>query len=49
MEKTSLAIYGFEDRIDIISHGALREDLSLDEFYNGILKTVNKEFSEIFL
>ncbi len=43
------AIYGFEDRVEIISHGTLREDLTLDEFYNGISKPINKEFAEIFL
>lgn len=42
------AMYGFEDCIEIISHGLLREDLSKDEFYKGVSKPVNEVFADIF-
>lgn len=49
IEKIPPAIYAFDDRIEIISQGTLRKDLSIDDFYNGVSKPVNEEFASIFL
>lgn len=49
VDKVPPAIYGFENRIEIISHGLLREDLSREDFYKGVSKPVNEAFADIFL
>ncbi len=43
------AVYGFDNRVEIISQGVLREDLSREEFFNGISKPVNRELADIML
>lgn len=43
------AIYGFEDRVEIISQRVLRDDLTEEEFFNGVSKPVNEELANIFL
>ncbi len=43
------AVYGFDDRVEIISQGVLREDRSREEFFNGISKPVNRELANIML
>lgn len=44
---TPPAVYAFDDRIEIISHGLLKQDLTIDEFYNGVSKPVNEELAKI--
>lgn len=39
----------FSDRIEIISNGALSPKLTMDDFYRGKSKPVNKSLSDIFL
>lgn len=43
------AIYGFEDRVEIISQGTLRDDLTQEDFFNSVSKPVNQELANIFL
>lgn len=49
VEQTPPAIYGFDDRLEIISYGLLTEGMTKDEFFNGISKPVNEEFAKIFM
>ena len=49
VEKTPPAIYGFDDRVEIISHGLLKEGMTKEEFFNGVSKPVNEEFAKIFM
>ena len=49
IDKIPPAIYGFEDRLEIISHGVLRDDLSIEDFYKGVSKPVNEALADIFL
>lgn len=49
VEQTPPAIYGFDDRVEIISHGLLVEGLSEEDFFNGVSKPVNEEFAKIFI
>ncbi len=44
---TPPAIYGFDDRVEIISHGKLKDDLTEDEFFKGVSKPVNDELAKI--
>ncbi len=46
-QQTPPAIYGFDDRVEIISHGKLKEDLTEDEFFRGVSKPVNEELAKI--
>lgn len=48
-QDTPPAIYGFDDRVEIISHGKLKEDLTEDEFFKGVSKPVNEELAKIFI
>ncbi len=48
-QENQVAVYGFDDRVEIISQGVLREDLSREEFFNGISKPVNRELADIML
>lgn len=41
------AIYIFDDRIEIVSTGGLPIDFSLDEFYAGISRPINKQLQKI--
>ena len=43
------AIYGFDDRVEIISQGILKKGMTQEEFFSGISKPVNEEFSKIFM
>lgn len=43
------AIYGFDDRIEIISHGLLKKGMTEDEFFSGVSKPINEEFAKIFM
>ena len=47
MQETPPAIYAFDDRIEIISHGLLNPDLTLDEFFSGVSKPVNESLAKI--
>ena len=49
VEKTPPAIYGFDDRVEIISYGLLKDGMTKDEFFNGVSKPVNEEFAKIFM
>lgn len=49
VEKTPPAIYGFDDRIEIISYGLLKEGMTKEEFFRGISNPVNDEFAKIFI
>lgn len=49
VEKTPPAIYGFDDRVEIISYGLLKDGMTKDEFFAGISKPVNEEFAKIFM
>lgn len=44
---TPPAVYAFDDRIEIISHGLLKKDLTIDEFYSGVSKPVNEDLAKI--
>ena len=48
-EKTPPAIYGFDDRVEIISYGLLKDGMTKEEFFKGISKPVNEEFAKIFM
>lgn len=48
-QKIPPAIYGFDDRVEIISYGLLKDGMTKDEFFNGISKPVNEEFAKIFM
>ena len=43
------AVYGYDDRVEIISHGLLTEGLTQEDFFNGVSKPVNEEFAKIFI
>lgn len=49
VEKIPPAIYGFDDRVEIISYGLLKDGMTKEEFFNGISKPVNEEFAKIFM
>ena len=49
VEKTPPAIYGFDDRVEIISYGLLKDGMTKEEFFNGVSKPVNEEFAKIFM
>ena len=42
------AVYIYEDRIEIVSDGGLPSALSVDDYFNGVSKPVNKRLLEIF-
>lgn len=42
------AVYIYDDKIEIISDGGLPSSLSVDDYFNGISKPVNKRMLEIF-
>ena len=46
-QNTPPAVYAFDDRIEIISHGLLKKDLTIDEFYSGVSKPVNEDLAKI--
>ena len=49
VEKVPPAIYGFDDRVEIISYGLLKDGMTKDEFFMGISNPVNEEFAKIFM
>lgn len=49
VEKTPPAIYGFDDRVEIISYGLLKDGMTKEEFFSGVSKPVNEEFAKIFM
>ncbi len=49
VEQTPPAIYGFDDRVEIISYGLLADNMTKEEFFNGISKPINEEFAKIFM
>ena len=49
IDQPSPAIYVYTNHIEIVSNGTLRSDLSIDEFYRGVSKPVNRELSDIFI
>lgn len=48
-QNTPPAVYAFDDRIEIISHGLLKKDLTIDEFYSGVSKPVNEDLAKILM
>lgn len=46
--KNPPAVYIFSDRIEIISTGGLSNNITDEEFYNGISKPVNEKLQKIF-
>ena len=49
VEKVPPAIYGFDDRVEIISYGLLKDGMTKEEFFMGISNPVNEEFAKIFM
>ena len=49
VEHTPPAIYGFDDRVEIISHGLLKKGMTQEEFFSGVSKPINEEFAKIFM
>ena len=49
VEKIPPAIYGFDDRIEIISHGILKKGMTQEDFFSGVSRPVNEEFAKIFM
>ena len=49
VEKVPPAIYGFDDRVEIISYGLLKGGMTKEEFFMGISNPVNEEFAKIFM
>ena len=49
VEKVPPAIYGFDDRVEIISYGLLKDGMTKDEFFIWISNPVNEEFAKIFM
>ncbi|MCD8373210.1 MAG: putative DNA binding domain-containing protein [Clostridia bacterium] len=49
VEQTPPAIYGFADRVEIISHGLLKRGMTEEEFFAGVSRPVNDEFAKIFM
>ena len=49
VEKVPPAIYGFDDRVEIISYGLRKDGMTKDEFFMGISNPVNEEFAKIFM
>ena len=49
VEHTPPAVYGYDDRVEIISHGLLTDGLTQEDFFNGVSKPVNEEFAKIFI
>lgn len=43
------AIYGFDNRIEIISQGVLKSGMTQEEFFAGVSKPINEEFAKIFM
>jgi predicted HTH transcriptional regulator len=48
VERIPPAIYGYDDRVEIISQGVLKSGMTQDEFFMGISKPINGEFAKIF-
>jgi predicted HTH transcriptional regulator len=48
VERIPPAIYGYDDRVEIISQGVLKRGMTEDEFFMGISKPINGEFAKIF-
>lgn len=48
-EQLCLAVYWFEDRLEIVSYGGLPRNLTKEEFLEGKTEPVNKELMKIFL
>lgn len=46
-QSTPPAVYAFDDRLEIISHGLLKNGLTIDEFYSGVSKPVNEDLAKI--
>lgn len=49
LDGTPPAVYGFDNRVEIISHGKLQPDLSKEDFFQGVSKPVNKELAQILI
>ena len=49
VEKVPPAIYGFDDRVEIISYGLLKDGMTKEEFFMGISNPVNEEFAKLFM
>lgn len=43
------SIYRFEDRMEIMSYGGLKDGLSKEDFFEGVSDPVNKELMDIFV
>ena len=43
------SIYWYEDRMEIMSYGGLKEGLSKEDFFEGVSDPVNKELMDIFV
>lgn len=48
LEMTPPAVYFFNDHLEIVSHGGLPYDLSLDDFFSNTSEPVNPTLFEIF-
>jgi predicted HTH transcriptional regulator len=48
VERIPPAIYGYDDRVEIISQGILKKGMTQEEFFMGISKPINDEFAKIF-
>ena len=43
------SIYWYEDRMEIMSYGGLKEGLSKEDFFEGVSDPVNKELMDVFV
>ena len=43
------SIYWYEDRMETMSYGGLKEGLSKDDFFEGVSDPVNKELMDVFV
>lgn len=48
MEEIPPAVYIFDDRIEIVSNGGLPSALTIEDFFEGVSKPVNKKLLKIF-
>ena len=49
VDGTPPAIYVFNDRLEIISTGGLRHNMSKEDFFGGVSKPVNESLAKIFI
>ena len=47
-EEIPPAVYIFDDRIEIVSNGGLPSALTIEDFFEGVSKPVNKKLLKIF-